>query len=74
MTERKTIRQLREERGWSQPDLAWRLRVVPRTVSAWERGEQVPRARTRQALAALFGVSVEAIAFGPADPASRSEE
>ncbi len=62
--ERKTIRQLRQERDWSQPDLAWRLGVVPRTVSAWECGVRVPGEVYQQRLADLFGVAVGEIAFG----------
>ena len=64
-----TIRQLRQERRWSQPDLAQRLGVRPNTVATWERGVFVPRPQHQQALAALFGVSVEDIAFGPAEQA-----
>ncbi len=63
----KTIQQLREERGWSQRELARRLRVPPSTVYRWEHRGQVPSPSHRQALAALFGVSVEAIAVGPAE-------
>ncbi len=73
MTERKTIRQLREERGWRQIDLALRLGVDPGTIHKWERGYR-PRAKYQQRLADLFGVAVEAIAFGPAEQANRSEE
>ncbi len=60
----KTIRQLREERGWSQLDVAQRLGVHESMVSRWDRGERVPRARTQQRLAVLFGLSVDQIAFG----------
>jgi len=35
----KTIRRERKRRGWSQRDLAARIGVGPRTVGAWERGE-----------------------------------
>ena len=63
----KTIRQLREERGWSQHELARRLRVPPSTVFRWEHRGQVPNPHHRQRLAALFGVSVEAIALGSAE-------
>ena len=62
-----TIRQLRQERGWSQRELARRLRVPPATVFRWELRGQVPTPKYQQALADLFGVPVEAIAFGPAD-------
>ena len=74
MTERKTIRQLRQERGWTQLDVARRLGVSESIVSWWERGERVPRPATQQRLADLFGVPVGAIAVGPAEPASRSQE
>ena len=63
----KTIRQLREAWGWSQSVLAGRVGVSLTTVSAWERGLKVPLPRHQQRLAELFGVSVEAIAFGPAE-------
>ena len=58
-----TIRQLRQARGWSQRVLAGRLQVGTSTVGCWEKG-RVPSPANQQHLAALFGVSVEAIAFG----------
>ena len=61
-----TIRQLRQARGWSQRVLAGRLQVGTSTVGCWEKG-RVPSPANQQALAALFGVPVEAIAFGPAE-------
>ncbi len=64
---KKTIRQLRQERAWSQRDVVERLGVHPKTVTSWERGRLLPWPRHQQALADLFGVSVEAIAFGPAE-------
>ena len=63
----KTIRQFRQERGWTQLDVARRLGVTEGTVSRWERGERVPQPATQQRLADLFGVPVGAIAFGPAE-------
>ncbi len=65
MTERKTIRQLREERGWSQVELAARLRVARYTVQKWELGERLPSPRNWWRLADLFGISVEDITLGP---------
>ncbi len=58
------IRRLRQARGWSQPDLATRVGVVPRTISTWERGVRVPSEVYRQRLAQVFGVSVARITFG----------
>ncbi len=63
---RKTIRQLREERDWSQEILARRLGVGQGTVSNWERGLKVPQPRTLLRLADLFGVNVEEIEVGQA--------
>ena len=60
---KKTIRQLREERGWSQLDLATRLGVGHGAVSAWELGERLPAPINRWRLADLFGVGVAEIAF-----------
>ena len=60
---RKTIRQLREARGWAQIDLAGRLGVDRSTISRWENGLRLPPAPTHQRLAQLFGVGVEAIAL-----------
>ena len=64
---KKTLRQLRQERGWSLLDVARRLGVSESIVSRWERGERVPQPANQQRLAEFFGVSVEAIAFGPAE-------
>ena len=66
---KKTIRQLRQEWGWSQQVLAGRLRVKRMTVSNWERGVSWPSPDQQQRLADLFGVPVEAIAVGLAEPA-----
>ncbi len=63
---KKTIRQLREERGWAQLDVAVQVGTSASAVHKWEHGLAVPRPKTQQALAVLFGVSVEAIAFGRA--------
>ncbi len=61
----KTIRQLREAWGWSQPVLAGRLGVSQATVSLWERGRVVPSPANRERLGECFGVPATTIAFGP---------
>ena len=63
----KTIRQLREERGWSQELLARRLGVGQGTVSNWERGLKAPQPRTRLRLTELFGVRPEEIVVEQAE-------
>ena len=60
----KTLRELREARGWTQAVLAGRLRVGTTTVSQWETGARMPSEVDRQRLADLFGVSAGEIVFG----------
>ena len=57
----KTIRALREEHGWTQLELANRLKVTPATVYNWERGRYEPRASQFRAIAELFDVPMESI-------------
>jgi transcriptional regulator with XRE-family HTH domain len=39
----EAIRQQRESRGWTQPELAEALGVSPRSISSWEAGTARPR-------------------------------
>ena len=66
---KKTLRQLREERGWSRLDVAVRLGVHLTMIYRWERGLRVPPAQRLNSLARLFGVSVREIALEPAEQA-----
>jgi transcriptional regulator with XRE-family HTH domain len=59
----KTIRELREARGWTQLDLAFKLEVTPTTVYNWERGRYEPSASKLRAIAQVFGVSMDDIAL-----------
>ncbi len=61
---KKTIRQMRDEHGWAQLDVAVGVGASTSAVARWERGEVVPRDKYHERLAKLFGVSVEEIAFG----------
>lgn len=58
-----TIKQLREDRGWSQAELARRVGVHAMSVSYWEIGRYEPKASQLKALAAAFGVSMDDIDF-----------
>lgn len=59
----KTIRELREERGWTQLELAVKVGVTPSTVWSWEKGRYEPRASQLRAIAETFGVSMDDIAL-----------
>ena len=68
----KTIRQLREERGWTQLQLAIQLGVTPVTIYNWERGKSEPRVSQFRQLARLFGVSMDDMALEGEDPPSEA--
>ncbi len=77
-TTRPRLRALREERGWTQQDvadqisrLAWLRRrehvgVNPDMVAKWERGEKRPSPRYRDLLCLLFGVDAQGLGVGGA--------
>jgi transcriptional regulator with XRE-family HTH domain/energy-coupling factor transporter ATP-binding protein EcfA2 len=52
------LKQAREERGWSQKDVAEQIGTDPKTVSRWERGVAYPSPYFRQKLAELFQKSL----------------
>ncbi len=66
----RTIRDLREERGWTQLQLANKLGVTPVTVYNWERGKYEPSASKLRAIAQAFGVSMDDIALVEAGKAA----
>lgn len=55
------VKALREERGWSQSQLARKLDVQHTTVRDWENGKSRPRADNRRALEGLFRLSEGAL-------------
>jgi transcriptional regulator with XRE-family HTH domain len=81
---RPRLRHLREERGWTQQDvaeqisrLAWLRRrehvgVNADMVAKWERGEKRPSPRYRELLCLLFGVDAYALGIGAAAPSAAS--
>jgi transcriptional regulator with XRE-family HTH domain len=58
------IKELREARGLSQPELDTLLRMAPGTVSRWERGVVTPTPRNQAKLARRLGVDVEQLGLG----------
>ena len=53
------IKELREERGLQQKDLAVDLKVSQPTVSDWENNRKTPSAKSSRKLADYFGVSID---------------
>ena len=62
----RTIREFREERGWSQAELAARAKVSPSTVYNWEAGRFEPKATQLRRVAQALGVSMDDIELDPA--------
>lgn len=57
------IRQLRQEKGWSQTQLSNKLNVHQKQISGYERGIHTPSIELLIRMAALFNVSLDYIAF-----------
>ena len=60
---KKTLRELREARGWTQASVAVQVGVQPNIVSRWERGVGAPRFHNLNRLAAVFGVGIDELAL-----------
>ena len=67
---KKTIQELREERGESRAQLAKALGVMPADVAAWETGRAEPRVSHVRALTAHFGVRDDQINLRPHETSS----
>ncbi len=61
----KTIRQLRQERGWTQFELALQVGVQPQAVYLWESGRRVPQVPQLRKLGELFVMCSDDIALEP---------
>ncbi len=55
------LRELRAERGWSQTDLAERLKVSRQTINAIENERYDPSLPLAFEIARVFGAAIEAI-------------
>jgi transcriptional regulator with XRE-family HTH domain len=53
------IKRLRQDKNWSQDQLAQKIEVSRRFIGAYETGKSMPSAATLQKLAEVFGVSVD---------------
>ena len=58
------IKELRNERGWSQEQMAEKLNVSRQAITKWETGGGTPDIENLAALAQLFGVSTDTLIFG----------
>lgn len=55
------LKTLRQDRGWSQEELADILKLSKSAISKWERDVNYPQGRDIRALARLFNVSADFI-------------
>lgn len=53
------LRALRNDRSWTQADLASKINVSPKTIGAWERGTREPPIETITKLSDIFDVSAD---------------
>jgi putative transcriptional regulator len=66
------LRELREERRWSQVELAERLEVSRQTIHALETGKYDPSLPLAFRIARLFGMAIEVI-FDDGEAPPRAE-
>ena len=70
---KRTIQQLREERGESRSDLAQALGVTLDEVTDWELGRGQPRIARMRSLTEHFGVRDDQIDLEPGDTPSLAD-
>ena len=61
----KTIRALRQARGWTQFELALQVGVQPQAVYLWESGRRTPQVPQLRRLGTLFGICSDEIDLEP---------
>ena len=70
----KTIRELRQERDWTQYELAMKVGVHPQAVYLWESGKRLPQVPQLRKLGRLFEqCSDEIVLLEPVKAASRTK-
>lgn len=60
----KNVKQLRQERGMTQDDLAGKLFVTRQAISSWENDRTQPDVHMLGKLREVFGVSIEELLYG----------
>ena len=63
----RNVVRLRDERGWSQYDLADLLDLPRSRVSKWERGVNAPPPEDQLAMCRLFGITADELLRGKAE-------
>lgn len=63
MTVGERIKRMRMERGWSQTQLAQKLKVHQKQISGYERDVHVPSTEVLMRMAELFDCSLDYLAF-----------
>ena len=61
----KTIRALRQARGWTQFELALKVGVQPHSVYLWESGRRMPQVPQLRKLGVIFGMCSDDIDLEP---------
>ena len=57
------IKHLRQERSWTQAELAAKVHVHQKQISTYERGVTLPSTEVLMKLAEVFGVTLDYLAF-----------
>jgi DNA-binding XRE family transcriptional regulator len=59
----KSIRDLRQDRGWTQYELALKVGVQAQAVYFWESGKRTPKVVQMRKLGEVFGICSDSIAL-----------
>ena len=62
------IAMLRRAAGWSQAELAEKLKISPSAVGMYEQGRREPAVQMLAVLSELFGVSIDYLVTGKTGP------
>lgn len=61
MTIGERIKELREQKKWSQDELATKLGITQDSISLWEKNRRIPNTQYIISLSELFGISCDYI-------------